>query len=118
MSKKHIGEILDNVATNHPLPKVEIIQMAGYNSQSTYYKHISQENLGFRVLYKYAKVLEYDFAKEIPEFKTWITNNNLSPIGSTSIEESQLIKERDSWKEKYFQLLEKYNELLEEKRRQ
>lgn len=117
MSKKHIGEILNTIATNHPLPKVEIIQLAGYSSQSTYYKHISQEDLPFKILYRYAKVLEYGFAKEIPEFKNWIKINNLAPIGSSSLEESQLIKERNSWKEKYFELLEKYNELLEDLRR-
>ncbi|QQT29424.1 hypothetical protein I6I99_19025 [Sphingobacterium multivorum] len=117
MSKKHVGEILDNIATNHPLPKVELIRLAGYGSQSTYYKHISRNDLPFRVLYKYAKVMDYNFAKEIPEFSEWIESKNLPKIGASSIEESKLIKEKDSWKEKYFELLEKYNKLLEEQRR-
>ena len=47
----------------------------------------------------------------------WIENNNLAPIGSNKIEESKLINERDSWKGKYFTLLEKYNKILEENRK-
>ena len=117
MSGKHIGKILDIVATNHPLPKVEIIELAGYGSQSTYYKHKSQKDLPFSILYKYAKAMDYSFAKEIPEFEKWIEKNNLSKAGTSSLEESKLLKERDTWKEKYFELLEKYNELLENLRR-
>lgn len=113
MSKKHIGKILNSVAENHALPKVEIIRKAGYESQSTYYKHISQANLSFKILYKYAKAMDYGFSKELPEFKKWLEENNLPEMGNDNKELIRLTKEVNKWKEKHFELLEKYHVLLE-----
>jgi len=116
MNKKHIGKILNSVAENHALSKVEIIQRAGYESQSTYYKHISQVNLSFKILYKYAKAMNYGFSKELPEFKKWLKENNLSEFGNTNPELIELANELSKWKSKYYDLLEKYNTLLEGKK--
>lgn len=116
MNSKHIGQILDSVAENHPLTKVEIIQKAGYASQSTYYKHIVQSNLPFKVLYKYAKAMDYGFSKELPEFQQWLKKNNLEELGDTNPELTELASELGRWKEKYYALLEKYNVLLEGKK--
>ncbi len=113
MNKKHIGKILNSVAENHALPKVEIIRKAGYESQSTYYKHISQTDLSFKILYKYAKALDYGFSKELPEFKKWLEKNNLPEIENSNKELQRLTREMNKWKEKHFELLEKYNSLLE-----
>lgn len=116
MTKKHIGHILDSVAENHPLSKVEIIKKAGYTSQSTYYKHIVQEDLSFRILYKYARAMDYSFSSELPEFEKWMKDNNAPPLGTMNKEIDALIQELNKWKEKYYELMEKYNMLLEEKR--
>lgn len=114
MNKKHIGEILNVVAENHALPKVIIIEMAGYASQSTYYKHIVRNDLPFKTLYKYAKAMNYNFSKEIPEFANWLKKNNLVIADSTNDEIKTLTLERDEWKEKYYEQMKEYNELMKE----
>lgn len=116
MNKKHIGKTLNSVAENHVLSKVEIIQKAGYESQSTYYKHISQADLPFRILYKYARAMNYSFSKELPDFKRWLKENNLPELGSANPELADLTNELNLWKNKYYELLEKYNTLLESKK--
>lgn len=114
MSKKHIGEILDFVAENHALPKVNIIEMAGYASQSTYYKHIVRNDLPFKILYKYARAMNYNFSKEIPEFTNWLKNNNLVIADVSNDKIETLALERDQWKEKYYEQMKEYNELMKE----
>src|SRR5690606_21291817 len=117
MTRKHIGRILDSVAENHAFPKVEIIERAGYASQSTYYKHIIQQNLSFRILYKYARAMNYNFSRELPEFVKWMQKNNVPALGTMNKEFDELVQELNKWKEKYYSLLEKYNTLLEESKK-
>ena len=117
MTKKHIGQILDSVAENHAFSKVEIIERAGYTSQSTYYKHIVQQDLSFRILYKYARAMDYNFSSELPEFVEWIQMNNMPMLGTLNKEFDGLVQELSDWKEKYYTLLEKYNSLLEESKK-
>jgi len=115
MAEIHIGKALHDAALVHKMKIVDIVQAAGYTSQSTFYKHIGEPNLPFRTLYKYAKVMEYYFDSEIPEFKTWIVKNGLSLGSPNKLGYSELEKERDYWKDKYYALLERYNSLLEKR---
>src|SRR5690606_10780827 len=103
MNKKHIGQILDAVADNHAFSKVEIIEKAGYSSQSTYYKHIVQESLSYKILYKYARAMNYNFSRELPEFAKWMKENNMPELGAIDKEFQELVQELNKWKEKYYE---------------
>jgi len=115
MESIDIGKVLHNVASRHNLSITKITKKAGYNSQSTFYKHTAQANLSFKILYRYAKAMNYYFTSEIPEFEKWLKENGLIDKDKTPESFEELRIDRDNWRNKYYQLLEKYNTLLEDK---
>lgn len=115
MTSVHRGKILHDVASLHPLKIIAIIEEAGFTSQSTFYKHVREEKLPFRTLYKYAKAMNYYFTKEIPEFKSWLDKNGLIDRNVEPANYADLQRERDLWREKYYALLEEHNKLIKDK---
>ncbi len=115
MTKVHRGKILHEVASLHKMKIIDIVEEAGYTSQSTFYKHISEENLPFKTLFKYAKVMNYYFANEIPEFKEWLDKNGLGEQNIGPVSYAELQKDRDMWREKYYSLLEEHNKLIKDR---
>lgn len=85
-------------------------------SRSAYYNHIADPQLPIDTLLKYGKVLHYDFMEDFPELFT----NNLADGRDSYTQLShaetkeEAEKQRDIWKEKYYELLEKYMALKEQ----
>jgi len=105
----HRGELLKRIVESSDLSKTVIIKKAGYKSRSSYYTHIETKDLPLDILAKYGKAVDYDFSIDIPEMKTmesFLENESPQTI-------QQAIKERDYWRDKYYNLLEKNNELLQ-----
>lgn len=115
MAKMDIGAELHKAAKRHKLTITEIVERAGYRNQSIFYRHKAQEDLAFDILYKYAKVMDYYFANEIPEFTEWLRENGLIKEIKGKLSYEDMEKKRDLWRDKYYALLEKYNKLLEER---
>lgn len=101
MSNKHRGKILASVAERHPLSIVEIARRASY-TQSTFYKHKLQEDLPFKILYKYAKVMDYYFANELPEFTKYLKDNRLNEPSTGEPTYEDLVKENRILKQELF----------------
>lgn len=114
MKKIHIGEVLHEVASRHNLSISEIAKRAGY-TQSTFYKHIKRADLPYKILYKYAQAMNYFFLKELPDFKKWLGDKGLIDKEGEGNDYEKLKKDRDNWKDKYYILLEKYNNILEQR---
>ena len=106
----HRGEVLEAVVKRSDLTISETVKRAGY-SRSTYYLHINNAQLSYDILESYGKVLGHDFTEHFPDMVKYVSFN--TPKESVTLE--QAIRERDQWKDKYFNLLEKYNVLVEEK---
>lgn len=96
------------------LSKTVIAKKAGYNRTSLY-NHIKQEDLSFEILEKYGKALGYDFTQVFPEMIRYISFEDTKADYNESLTFDQLLKQRDSWRDKYYDLLEKYNRVIEEK---
>lgn len=93
---------------------IVVAKRAGY-SRSSYYNHILDPELSFDILREYGKALKHDFSIELPELNNHIiveeeTEDYIKP---STLE--QALKLAEKWKAKYYLLLEKYNQLLEEK---
>lgn len=86
----------------------EIVKKAGYSRASYYNLHITNPELPYGILEIYGKVLNYDFSDHLPDMINYTTTKQKITL-------EQAIKERDYWKDKYVNLLEKYNILVEEK---
>lgn len=76
-------------------------------SRGTYYNHKNDPNLSFEQLAEYGRVLKHDFSEDLPEMKKFMLEEKEAPYTTPkSIEEA--IEQRDFWREKYYQLMEKY----------
>ncbi len=93
-----------------------VTRKAGYK-RITFYSHIKQEDLSFKILEKYARALGHDFSEDIPGMNPFIVEDEGHGYSNepTLIEEA--IKQRNEWKEKYYTLLEKYLMLVEKEKK-
>lgn len=98
---KHRGEYLKAAVEKSGFKKTALTKAAGYD-RSSYYNHINDPFLPLRILYKYQKAMKVDFSKDFPEIKDF---EDKSPNTITTFEEME--KDRNFWKEKYFELVDK-----------
>jgi hypothetical protein len=113
MTKVNIGKELYEAAKHHKKSITEIAAEAGYK-QSTFYKHKKKADLEFNILYKYAKVMDNYFAKEIPEFTRYLEENGLIKTGKEKLTYEELLIDRDYWKDEAYDFIRKNNDLLQQ----
>jgi len=92
-----------------------VARNAGYK-RVTYYSHIKQPDLSFSILNKYAKALKYDFSDEIPGMDQQVIDE---PSFDYSNDPKSLREAKEQiaiWKEKYYELLDKYVKVIEDKK--
>jgi AcrR family transcriptional regulator len=65
----HRGKILQAAVEDKGISIDVLTKKAGY-SRGAYYNHIRKADLADKILEKYARVMQYDFFEEIPDFKT------------------------------------------------
>jgi hypothetical protein len=107
---KNRGEFLSKIITQKGINFGKLLKRMGYH-RTTYYTHITQPNLDYAILAKYAVEIPYDFTTEFPEMRQY-SNYTESENNMRSIKDVEA--DRDKWREKYYDLLEKYNNLLEQ----
>jgi hypothetical protein len=108
-NKVHRGELLKEAVETTRLNKEEVAAKAGY-TRSTYYKHIQDSDLPYHILTAYGKAIHFDFTEFLPEMPRYIVeepeenyNEGLTP---------EVRKQIDYWRNKYIDLLEKFNQLV------
>lgn len=108
----HRGEVLKSLIAASDLNITIVTNRAGYN-RSSYYNHILIPDLSYSILRKYGRALNHDFSREFPEMRSYdhLEDPQVLYGGTPTI--AGLTKQRDDWKDKYLQLLEKYNQLIE-----
>lgn len=89
-----------------------IAQKAGYK-RITYYSHIKKKDLALSILNKYGAAINHDFSNDVPGMKALEFQEEDHSYAKTPDTLSEAIKDRDRWREKYYELLEKYQKLLE-----
>jgi hypothetical protein len=111
--KPHRGKILAIAVEQTGRNKEEVAIKAGY-SRSAYYKHIELHDLPYHIMAAYGKAIRHDFTIELPEMPKYIVSDPEEMYGKP-ITLDEAIRQIDLWKDKYVDLLEKYNRLIEEK---
>lgn len=95
------------------LSREEAAKKAGY-TRSAYYKHIENPNLDFHILIAYGRAIKHDFTEEFPDMPKYVLEEPEETYGKPkSIDDA--VRMVEHWKHKYFELLEKYNRLIEER---
>lgn len=81
----------------------------------TVYRHFQIKDLDDTTMLQYGRVLRHDFSKEVPELAEAINFFQEPQAKYYTRTKEDLIEEIESWKNKYINLLEKYNRIVEEK---
>jgi len=111
--KLNRGQVLAAAVEASGLGKEEAAKKAGY-TRSAYYKHIENPNLDYHILISYGRAIKYDFTEEFPNMPRYMMEEPDEVYGKPkTLEEAMRLM--DIWKNKYLELLEKYNRLIEEK---
>lgn len=110
----HRGALLQQVVAQSGFTITFITKRAGF-SRSSFYNHIADKDLSLETLIEYGSILKYDFLKEHPELTGHLAKETQGKYDDTLAPSTieQALQQRDAWKEKYFELLEKYQKILE-----
>lgn len=100
------GKSLYLAVSNSKFTKKQATERAGYK-ENTFYQHIRQENLDFRIMVKYSTAINHDFSAEYPEITEYQVENASDRIAKES-------KPYVDLHAKYTALLEINNKLLVE----
>ncbi len=109
----HYGEILREVADKSELTITQVAKKAGFN-RTTFYNHIVNPELPFHILERYGRVLNFDFTAKIPEMQKFKNFEDPAVLYKTPDTLEEVLLQRDIWRDRYYELLEKYNKVIEE----
>jgi hypothetical protein len=112
-SRLNRGQILAAAVEATGLNKEDVAKKAGY-SRSAYYKHIESPDLEYSILMTYGKAIGYDFTDEFPDMPRYMLSEPDELYGKPKTFE-EAVRREELWKNKYLELLEKYNALIEER---
>jgi hypothetical protein len=108
--KVHHGEILENVIRRTGPSLTDLAKLMNVNRRSIYNWFLQQRLKPERIL-RIGRTIGHDFSLEFPEF--FVSDDfKVEPPPEIAVE-----VKLDVWKEKYIDLLERYNFLLEMKER-
>lgn len=106
---QHRGKIVEQAVRRSGYSLTKLTQRLG-KSRRWIYHAFENPILSIDVVLEISKVIHYDFSDEIIMLKRY-NSGVKEPISKPYIE----TETADFWKNKYFVLLEKYNELLEKR---
>lgn len=112
-TKLNRGQVLATAVEASGLNKKEAAGKAGY-TRSAYYKHIENPDLDYHILMAYGKAIKHDFTEEFPDMPKYLLEEPEETYNKPRTLEDA-IRILEQWKNKYLELLEKYNRLIEEK---
>lgn len=101
---QHKGEIIERAIRQSGIPINEIAKKLG-KSRRWMYHLFANYNTPIDTILKIGRIIHYDFSEEIKELSILKDKNS----------DETYTQSAEYWKDKYLQLLEKYNALLESK---
>lgn len=115
MKKTNHGQVIEQVIRRRGISISEVARFLNVNRKSVY-NWFRQDIIKPDVIFKLGVVLEHDFSVEFPhyfetsDFENVVrVNRDVQKPHKENVTESQ---GENYWKNKYVELLEKYNELL------
>lgn len=107
--KVHHGEVIEKVIRRNGHSISDIARLTRVNRRSVY-NWFEQQDLKPEIIYRIGLVINHDFSAELPDvFDTDDFKSYAKDIGVQN--KSDEVKD-EYWKNKYIELLERYNELI------
>lgn len=109
---KHCGQIVELIIRKKGYSISELARLTSVNRRSVY-NWFNQKYLKPEIIYRIGCIIDHDFSLEFPEL---FTKDDFEKICNSSVETSSHQPAVNSvWKDKYIELLERYNNLLSQK---
>lgn len=112
-NKLNRGQVLKTAVETSRYKIGEATKRAGY-SRNAYYKHIEDPDLDYHILILYGKAIMHDFTEEFPDMPKYLLSDPDETYKKPQTLE-EAIKVLDQWRERYYELMDKYNRMIEEK---
>ncbi|RYY34220.1 MAG: hypothetical protein EOP46_14140 [Sphingobacteriaceae bacterium] len=111
--EKHYGKIIEYRIRKNGYSISDLARSTQVNRRSVY-NWFTQKNLKTNIIYRIGCVLRHDFSEEFPELFTHDDFKQIYTVRQPYISQPHnlLLDETEAWKNKYLNLLEKYNEVL------
>ena len=109
----HRGQVLKQAVEATGLNKEVVAEKANY-TRASYYKHIQEPDLPYHILIAYGRAINYDFTEELPEMPKYLLEEPPANYDKL-VPAAEVAKQVNYWKDKYLDLMEKYNRLIEER---
>lgn len=110
----HHGQIIERVIRRNGYSISELARLTKVNRRSVY-NWFNQKHLKAEIIYRIGIVLNYDFSEDFPELFPKQTTNDFAPpaqLAENPTKPSLQQSDQCVWKDKYIDLLERYNKLL------
>ncbi|RVU02454.1 XRE family transcriptional regulator [Mucilaginibacter limnophilus] len=111
--EKHHGKIIEYRIRKNGYSISDLARCTQVNRRSVY-NWFTQKNLKASIIYRVGCVLRHDFSEEFPELFTHDDFKQIYQVRQpfTQRANEPLFDETERWKNKYLNLLEKYNDTL------
>jgi predicted transcriptional regulator len=113
----HYGQIVEKRVRRSGFSITELARNTKVNRRSVY-NWFNQKKLNIVIIHRIGCAMDYDFSIDFPELFTTHDFNEAKfnkNLQRNETENSVLHDNGENWKDKYVQLLEKYNTLLKSK---
>lgn len=103
------GEIVEHVIRRNNISISELSRRLRVSRRSIY-NWFTQKNLSYDIILQIGEVLDYDFSSDFPD-KLNSRRSNTSQVYHGDFQINELQNSANYWRNKYINLLEKYNEV-------
>ncbi|GAA4316621.1 hypothetical protein GCM10023149_13690 [Mucilaginibacter gynuensis] len=109
----HYGQIVEKVIRRKGFSISEVARFTKVNRRSVYY-WFNQKNLKLEIIHRIGVCLQHDFSVEFPHLFTGEEFKNNKDFKNADSDHDHVTEQSEDsyWKDKYIDLLERYNEIL------
>ena len=111
---KHKGKIVEKAVRESGISITKICKKLGKTTRWMYYT-FENPDVSLDYIIKIGKIIHHDFSSEIKEYSSFMEKSLRYTIYEPEASYIDRLENADYWKDKYLELLEKYNALLAEK---
>lgn len=114
----HRGEVVRKILDDLDVNKTHLAKKIGVH-RDTINNWSKEPNLSFEKIRKIGNAIDYDFSRDFPDYPYSSppgVEESSTPYEPEFITIEDCVEDRNRWRIKYYQLLEKYASLMEEHR--
>ena len=109
----HRGELLQKVVKESGISITLLMVKIGYKTRGSFYAHINDPELSFDILFKYGKALHYNFGEHFAEMFDLYVQDSSADYKKEPLSLDHALVVIEKLKEQHYNLLVKYEQLLE-----